>query len=368
MNTQYGEATMTNSLNFMIYGVNGYTGRHCAEEALKRGLQPVVAGRNQARVSRAASDMNLSFRVFDLTDTRAAIEGLQGTTAVLNCAGPFSATARPLLEACTAAGVHYLDVTGEIGVFEYVHQRDDHWRQAGIVALPGVGFDVVPTDCMAAMLKEALPEATRLRLAFKSKHGKLSPGTAKTMLEGFAKGCTIRRNGRLEQTLAGSITDTIPYPGGPSLSVVIPWGDVSTAFYSTGIPNIEVYTSAPEAQLKQMRSMRRFTPLLRWTWVQNFMKRRIERHVTGPDESERNRDTSELFGEVTNDAGDCLSMTMTSPNGYSLTFDSAITAMQQVLAGTVKPGAKTPSMAFGSSFVLGLEGVRVIEGPGQKRD
>lgn len=359
---------MTNNPAFMIYGVNGYTGRHCAEEALKRGLQPIVAGRGQDRVSRVASELNVSFRVFDLTDTNASIEGLQGIGAVLNCAGPFSATARPLLDACTATGVHYLDVTGEIGVFEYVHQRDNHWKQAGIVALPGVGFDVVPTDCMAAMLKEALPDATRLRLAFKSKRGKLSPGTAKTMLEGFAKGCTIRRDGRLEQTHAGSITDMIPYPGGPSLSVVIPWGDVSTAFYSTGIPNIEVYTSVPEAQLKKMRSMRRFTPLLHWTWVQNFMKRRIERHVTGPDEAERNRDTSELFGEVTNDAGDCLSMTMVTPNGYSLTFDSAITAAQQVLAGAVEPGAKTPSLAFGNSFVLGLKGVRIIDGPEKKHD
>ncbi len=359
---------MTNSPSFMIYGVNGYTGYHCAKEALKRGLQPIVAGRNQDRVSRVGSELNLPFRVFDLSPAEAAAKGLKGITAVLNCAGPFSATARPFLEACAATRVHYLDVTGEIEVFEYVHQQNERWKAAGIVTLPGVGFDVVPTDCMAALLKEALPDATRLRLAFKSKRGKLSPGTAKTMLEGFAKGCTVRRDSRPEQTLAGSITDTIPYPSGPALSVVIPWGDVSTAFYSTGIPSIEVYTAVPATQLQKIRSMRRFTPLLRWTWVQNLLKRRIERHVTGPDEAERTRDESELFGEVANDTGDCLSMTMVTPNGYSLTFDSAITAMQRVLAGAVEPGAKTPSMAFGSSFVLGLKGVRIIEGPEEKHN
>jgi len=359
---------MTNSPNFMIYGVTGYTGRLCAEEAIKRGLQPLVAGRNQERVSTTAAELKMPFRIFELQNTDAAVKSLEGITAVLNCAGPFSATACPLLEACATAKVHYLDVTGEIDVFEAVHQQDKRWKQADIVALPGVGFDVVPTDCLAAMLKKALPDATHLRLAFKSKRGKLSPGTAKTMLEGFAKGCTIRRDGHLEQTRAGSITDTIPYPSGPDLSVVIPWGDVSTAFYSTGIPNIEVYTSVPEAQLKKMRTMRGFTPLLRWTWVQNLLKRRVEKHVKGPDQTERDRDTSELYGEVSNDAGKQVHMAMSAPNGYSLTFDAAITAVEKVLSGTVEPGAKTPSMAFGSSFVLGLKGVNIIEKPDGKMD
>ncbi len=354
---------MTNDQTFMIYGINGYTGRHCAEEAVKRGLRPLVAGRNQECVSRAAAELNLPFRVFDLEDTNSASKGLEETAVVLNCAGPFSATARPFLDACAAAKVHYLDVTGEIDVFEYVHHRDEQWKQAGIVALPGVGFDVVPTDCMAAMLKQALPDATHLRLAFRSKSGKLSPGTTKTMLEGFAKGCTIRRDGRLLCIPAGSMTDTIPYPGGPALSVVIPWGDVSTAYHSTGIPNIEVYTSVPKKQLDKMRSLRRFTPLLRWTWVQNLLKRRVEKYVKGPDQDERDRDSSELYGEVTNDAGKRVYMTMIAPNGYSLTFDAAISAVEKVLAGAVEPGAQTPSTAFGNSFVLGLKGVRRIESP-----
>lgn len=348
---------MVTTTPWMIYGVNGYTGRHCAIEAARRGLRPVIAGRNAEGVARTAAELNLPYRVFDLSSQDTLTRELGSVDAVLNCAGPFSATARPFLDACRAAGTHYLDVTGEIAVFEYVHQLTDIWKQAGIVVLPGTGFDVVPTDCMAAMLKEAMPDAVSLRLAFKSKRGKLSPGTAKTMVEGLAQGCTIRKNGRLEQSPLGAISDTLPYPGGPSLSTVIPWGDVSTAYYSTGIPNIEVYTAIPKGQLDQMQSTQTITRILKWKWTQRIAKRLIEFAVVGPDDAQREADATELYGDVSNAAGERVSMTMNTPNGYSLTFDSAVTCTERVLAGEVAPGAQTPSLAFGSSFALKLPGV-----------
>ncbi|CAM4496393.1 MAG: hypothetical protein LEGION0403_FIIPPAGN_01689 [Legionella sp.] len=37
-------------------------------------------------------------------------------------------------------------------------------------------------------------------------------------------------------------TRFIDFGKGEKLATTIPWGDVSTAFYTTGIPNIEVYT------------------------------------------------------------------------------------------------------------------------------
>lgn len=349
---------MTNASTFMIYGINGYTGRHCAQEAVKRGLRPVAAGRDMQRVSRVASELDLPYRVFDLYETKAVSEALQDIGVVLNCAGPFSSTAQALLDGCVASKTHYLDVTGEIAVFEYIHQLHTVWERAGITVLPGVGFDVTPTDCMAAMLKEALPDATHLRLAFRNKHGRVSPGTAKTMIEGFAQGCTIRRDGVLEQTPLGSISDTLPYPSGSFLSVVIPWGDVSTAFYSTGIPNIAVYTAIPPGQLEQLRSSSNFLNLLRLKWAQRLAKYLAGRFVKGPDESQRLTDSSELYGDAANSSGSRVAMTMTTPNGYSLTFESAITCAERVLAGDVAPGAWTPSLAFGSAFVTELSGVQ----------
>lgn len=352
---------MDTPLPWMIYGVNGYTGRYCALEAISRGLKPIIAGRDEKRVAETAAEISLPYRVFSLAAAEHCQRELREVRAVLNCAGPFSATARPMLEACRATGTHYLDVTGEIAVFEYVHQLTDVWRQAGIVALPGVGFDVVPTDCMAAMLKEAMPDAAALRLAFRSRKGKLSPGTAKTMIEGFAQGCTVRKDGRLEQRAFGSLSEVFPYPSGSCLSVIIPWGDVSTAFYSTGIPNIEVYTAVPGVKADDLGRMGTIMKFLKWSWTQRLVKKFVEYTVTGPSEAERNADESELYGDVTDASGRRLSMTMVTPNGYSLTFLSAISSLERVLAGEVEPGAQTPSLAFGCDFVLDLPGVHCTE-------
>ena len=172
----------------MIYGANGYTGRLAARVAADRRLRPILAGRHAAAIRSLADGLGCDARVFDLHDSAVAATNLQGVAAVLHCAGPFSATSKPMLDACLRAGTHYLDITGEIAVFEDIHSRGREIRDAGIVAIPGVGFDVVPTDCLAAMLKRELPSATHLKLAFMARHGKLSPGTAKTMVEGLPEG------------------------------------------------------------------------------------------------------------------------------------------------------------------------------------
>ena len=188
---------------WMIYGANGYTGRLCAHVAKDRHLSPVLAGRSAEQIRPLAQELGCEARVFDLGDPAAAAKNLAGVAAVLHCAGPFSATSRPMLAACQRAGAHYLDITGEIAVFEDIHSRSQEIRDAGIVAIPGVGFDVVPTDCLAAMLKRELASATHLKLAFMSRNGKLSPGTAKTMVEGLPEGGRIRENGRIVKVPSG---------------------------------------------------------------------------------------------------------------------------------------------------------------------
>ena len=181
----------------MIYGANGYTGRLAGRYAKDHDLSPVVAGRHGEPIRALADELGFESRVFDLADEAIAAKNLEGIAAVLHCAGPFSATSRPMLAACLRAGTHYLDITGEIAVLEAIHSRKEEIRNAGIVAVPAVGFDVVPTDCLAAMLKRDLPSATHLRLAFKPRYGKLSPGTTKTMFEGLPEGGRIRKEGTI---------------------------------------------------------------------------------------------------------------------------------------------------------------------------
>ncbi len=348
---------------WLLYGANGYTGRLTAERARAQGMGPTLGGRNRTSVEAVARSLRLESRVFDLDDHAALVGHLKEFDLVLHCAGPFSATAWPMLEACAEAGTHYLDITGEIDVFEYVHARAADWRAAGILALPGAGFDVVPSDCLAAMLKRELPTATSLRLAFKSRFGRLSPGTAKTMIEGVPRGGRVRRDGRIVSVPPGHRVITVVFESEPETAVAIPWGDVSTAYYSTGIPNIEVYMGADAARIRQLQQ----SMLARWLAglapAQWFLKRQIARRVAGPTPEERAADEMLLWGEVTDDAGGRAELRLRTPEGYTFTAEASLAIVARVLKGDFRPGAMTPSLAYGADFVLTLPGVRRQESP-----
>ena len=345
---------------WLIYGANGYTGRLAARVAKDRALTPILAGRHPEQIQRLARELGLDARVFDLADPAVVAKNLEEVTAVLHCAGPFSATSRPMLAGCLRAKTHYLDITGEIAVFEDIHSRSEEFRNAGIVVVPGVGFDVVPTDCLAAMLKRELPSATHLKLAFKPRDGKLSPGTTKTMIEGLPDGGRIRRDGRVVKVPAAYKIETIPFTEDLSATAVsIPWGDVSTAFYSTGIPNIEVFLGASDQQIKQMI----MPGFLRWLiglkLVQTVIKAQIARRVKGPTDEQRARDETYLYGEVWDDAGNRVALRLRTREAYTLTAESAVIATLKVMTSSLAPGAYTPAMAFGADYVLELEGTKL---------
>ena len=228
-------------MEWMIYGANGYTGALIAREAKRRGSAPILAGRAAAKITELARELGLPSRVFSLDEPLAIAAALQGAGLVLNCAGPFSKTADLMMRACLAAKAHYLDITGEIDVLEGVHRYDADAKSAGVILCPGVGFDVTPTDCIALMLKTALPEAHELALGFESDH-RMSPGTAKTLVEGLGKSGKIRRGGRLIDLPIGRGCRDIDFGRGPKRAMPIPWGDVASAFYTTGILNITVFT------------------------------------------------------------------------------------------------------------------------------
>jgi short subunit dehydrogenase-like uncharacterized protein len=341
----------------MIYGANGYTGRLAARVAKDRAFTPILAGRRVEQIQPLARELGFESRIFDLADPEVVATQLEDVVAVLHCAGPFSATSRPMLAGCLRAKTHYLDITGEIAVFEDIHSRSKEFRNAGIVVIPGVGFDVVPTDCLAAMLKRELPSATHLKLAFKSRHGKLSPGTTKTMVEGLPEGGRVRRDGRIVKVPAAYKIETIPFTEAlAATAVTIPWGDVSTAFYSTGIPNIEVFLGASDQQIKQMR----MPGLLRWLIglkpVQATIKARIAKRVKGPTDEQRARDETYVYGEVWDEAGHKVTLRLRTREGYTLTAESGVTATMKVMTTSLAAGAYTPSMAFGADYVLELEG------------
>ena len=347
---------------FMIYGANGYTGRLIVREAVRRGMKPIIAGRNRDEMTGLANESGLPSCVFDLGNPNELRRNLDGVSLVLHCAGPFSKTAAPMLDACLDLNVHYLDITGEIDVFALCHRSHDRARYQGIVVLPGSGFDVVPTDCVAAMLKKKLPNADSLVLAFEASGGP-SPGTAKTSVEGLGNGGRARIGGNVTKVpLAWKSREFQRDDGKSRTAMTIPWGDVYTAYLSTGIPNIETYMVVPPKTIKNVRRMRLFQSLLKWNAVQNFMKRKIERATPGPSEQRRRDSGCYVWGEVRNDCGDMATLAIAAPNGYDLTVQSSLGIVEFVLARSGEPhgGYFTPSQLMGADYVLKLPGVRLI--------
>lgn len=345
--------------SLLIYGANGYTGRLIAAEAKRRGIDAIVAGRNESDLAALADELTLPHRCFALDSVDDVSRQLTGVTAVLHCAGPFSQTAAPMLAACLAAKAHYLDITGEIEVFAHCHHRHAQAVDAGITVLPGTGFDVVPTDCLAAMLKRRLPDAERLVLAFEAGGG-ASPGTAKTSVEGLAGGGRARIDGEIRRVPLAWKSRSFQRDGQARSAMTIPWGDVYTAYVSTGIANVETYMAVPPVTIRRLRRLRWITPLLRLRVVQRLLQRRATR-VPGPDAQRRARTGCHVWGEVENAAGARRRLELITPNGYELTVSAALGIAEHVLTGAAPPGFHTPSTLMGADYVLGLPGVRLID-------
>ena len=341
---------------FLIYGSYGYTGDLIAREAVARGLRPILAGRDPQRLAQQAAELGLQHVAFSLDDRSALDLALQQVRLALNCAGPFTRTARPLVDGCLRQRVHYLDITGEIAVFEALAARTAEAQAAGVMVLPGAGFDVVPTDCLAAHLHRRLPTADRLALGIEH-HGGVSRGTATTTVENLGRATWVRRDGRLVQVPPGSLTRDINFGRGMKPSVAIGWGDVSTAFYSTGIPNIEVYFTYSRRMRWGLHSTRVLGPLLTFGPAQRMLKGAIQRQPPGPNEAQRARGFALLWGEALDPSGQRRVSRMTTPEGYNLTVLAALAMIEKALAGQVKPGFQTPSLAYGPDLPLELPGV-----------
>jgi short subunit dehydrogenase-like uncharacterized protein len=348
---------------WLIYGATGYTGELIAREAVLRGQRPVLAGRNSEAVERLAGELGLPSRVFALGDAAAVARGLAGPpriAAVLHCAGPFVHTSAPMVAACLAARAHYLDITGEIPVFEAVLAQGPAAREAGVVLLPGVGFDVVPSDCLAARLADALVDANELDLAFASERAAFSRGTLKTMVESLPYAGAVRRGGKIVPVPIAYDVREIEFGCGRRWAMTIPWGDVATAYHTTGIPNIRVYTATPRRSIRRARRLGALLPLLAWRPVKRLLQKAIDRRVTGPPPEVRETARVYLWGEARNPAGERVTASLETPEGYRLTAESSVECVLRVLAGSVPPGSWTPGRALGPHFAAELPGV--VEG------
>lgn len=337
-------------MKWLIYGAYGYTGQLVTHYAKRMGHSPILAGRHAAKLDAFAQQVDLSSRCFPL-EHEALLQHLKDIDLVVHCAGPFEDTALPMALACLETGTHYLDITGEVDVFERLYQLREQATQAGIVLCPGVGFDIVPTDCIAARLKSQMPDATELQLGFDAKGGQTSYGTAKTSIYRLAKGGAVRLNGQLTQVPFAHATKEINYGNGTKPSMTIPWGDVATAYYTTGIPNIKVFVPTTPAFLKKLKWVNRFRWFFKFPWIQQKLIKKLDEQPRGPTKEERKQATVWVWGEVKNAQGDTLTIREHVINGYDLTAQAAIELTFYILHSQIKPGYYTPSRLYGAKLI-----------------
>lgn len=346
------------SKRLLIYGSYGYTGKLIVAECLRREIFPVLAGRNKKALDAQSVACGLEHLCFPL-DTAENI----GSTleqhridAVLHCAGPFIHTAGQMADACIKTGIHYLDITGEFEVIELMARKNERAREAGSVLMPGVGFDVVPSDCLARYAYEQLQSAElmRLHLLFK---GRFSAGSAATALEHFSKGAASRKNGLITTDKPAAKTSKVYFGKQLYKTCLIQWGDISSAFHSTGISNIEVFMALPFAARFWLKCSILLQPLLKPAFVRRLIGAAIRRRGAGPDAGARAKGQTQILAEVFSINREYVSILLTAPEAYTLTARTATEAALRVMNDEVDAGFRTPSLAFGADFILGFEGV-----------
>lgn len=343
-------------MSYLIYGAYGYTGTLIARRAVERGHEPVLAGRNRQKLEQRAAALDCPFHTVSLGASEQLRSLLSDVEAVVHCAGPFIKTVGPMVAACLQTGTHYLDITGEIPVFQALRDRNEDAQEKDVMLLPGIGFDVVPTDCLARFLSERVSGATTLELAVENRGG-LSKGTLKSAIEHMDIGGYVRRNGDLLHARLGAATRTVDFGQGPRTVVSIPWGDLVTADHSTGIPNITVYLSLPRLARRVVQLGGYLRWILAWPFMKQLLQVLVDRWVSNPSSTARDAGSTRVWARVQAKDGETRTARLEGPEAYTFTARSAVRALEQVEEGTAPAGYQTPATAFGSSFVREIDGV-----------
>lgn len=356
MRTPRGQKEV-NLKNFLIYGSYGYTGKLIVEQAVKEGLHPILAGRDKVLLRKQAIEFGLEYRAFDLNNTGALNSAVREVDAVLHCAGPFSLTYKNMVEACVVNGKHYVDISGEIEEYEAIVQRSEEARKANIMLLPGAGFDVVPSDCLAAYIAKKLPNAKKLELNIATIGSGISRGTARSAIENMNRQGRIRLDGKITSVPNAWRSKQVDFGRGPKPLVSVGWGDVSTAYYSTKIPNIEVYMALPKAAVSMMSLTRLLGPIVYTRAIKNFLKWVIGSTLPPGPTRERNQTGFCLIIAEVTDGRQTIRAKLRTPEAYYITSLTSVEIMKRIMNGDFKPGFQTPSLAYGEDFILQFPGV-----------
>jgi len=341
----------------MIYGAYGYTGMLIAEEAVRRGHKPVLAGRAQEKLVPFAKRLGLDWVVFDLQDEQRLKGIIQNFTLVFNAAGPFTHTCEPMVRACLDTKTNCVDIAGELTVLEHILSLDQQARRKDIVLIPGLGFDVIATDCMARYVAEKINDPTQLEIAtVTSITSKPSPGTIRSILDIVSKGTIARRQRQLVKIPVGLGEKRIRFIDQERTVLPVTLGDLVTAYRTTGIPDITTFVgfSEREATLYK-RTQPLYRRLFSFAPLRRLVQKQTSKLARGPDEHMRRTNRSQVWVCARNKKGVERHAWLETIEAYQFTAVAGVLCVEKLLINDFH-GALTPGLAFGADLVLNIPG------------
>jgi short subunit dehydrogenase-like uncharacterized protein len=342
----------------LVYGANGYTGRLVVKAALEQGINITLAGRSPKAIQDLAKVSGFPYVVFGVDEIDKLQAALDEHEVLLNCAGPFPRTAPQLIAGCLRTSTHYLDITGEIAQFEKIRMQHEYAVATGICMIPGVGFDVVPTDCLAKKLADRFEDGRSLELAFMNLGGGISHGTLTTMLTNLGHGGMERIDGKLVPVPLAKHGKIIDFGIKKRFCISIPWGDVSTAAVGTAIRDTVVYSAAPKKYFHVLKAQGLLNPILKSSFFKRWAQKKIDREVFGPTAEQNRNGRSLVWGKLTAPDGRHLELRFEGPESYWLTALTALHIAQKCVESPPKPGYHTPATAFGPDLITEIPGCR----------
>lgn len=336
----------------LIYGATGYTGKLCARELVRHGLEPILAARGK-HVQQTAETLGCRSAIFDLKNEALLLKNLRGVELVINLAGPFSMTQNPLIKACVTAQCHYLDIAGEVEEVRSAFLFDSQAKNAGLMVMPGAGFGVVPTDVAAKLVSEVLPDASQLTLAYATEGG-ASRGTLKTVLNSINATGYRRLNHTLVPARPAEASLDFTVAGKKFTAVYNPWrADLFTAGLSTNIPNIETYAVFPGFVVRMMKG--------RGLWLRDLILNRLLRFLPeGPSEKQLRKGATYVIAVAKNSDGEKRAVSVKGPEAYLFTARCLVQLAKKLLSGTYEPGFQPPSY-YGKEILDKIENVEIYQ-------
>jgi saccharopine dehydrogenase (NAD+, L-lysine-forming) len=348
----------------VVYGATGHTGAQLCATLIRGGAKVVMVGRDRRKLDLLARESNGHAELFvaaidDAVSLRAAVA--KGRV-VVNCAGPFARYGRAVQDAALANGRHCLDMSGEPGFVQATLARDAEARERGALLVSGIGFDVVPTDALAALLAQAVGgQVTTARVAYSRLDAGPTAGLGMTMLQGLLDGGSAFVDGSLRREALGHDRWNVRFPGasGSVSCLSVPWGDVISLPHSTGARTARAYlpkTMPPPALGSAlMRALRWALPAHLFPKLEAFIARRMVRRLplsTNDRDGAPGGSGARLSAvvELTGNQGTKVGWVVA---GSGITIHAAALCARATLApGFGARGARTPSQAFGARELL----------------